>query len=269
MSISSHGKGHACQAPHCFLLSGHLSVGSQPQCPANTQSRQKNSDAVFQRRRNKNLWTWLPRGLQIVLESRVRLGSLGSHSAWLLSEGFSAVAFSMAVFHSPQPVYLGHLEVCKKERPLSSPFIRQCLWCRCTCGHFCGVFSVGSSVLCFVANTVKQLYLGYVCERKKIAKLFQCPWQWTAVYWSSLCVLYWTHIIICTYNNPCMSVCFLHVTRFNFHSRTCLSSAGFVCENTPFKGSDGGPQSAGRQSLVLNQKPSFSLWPAGPFSFIH
>lgn len=167
---------------------------------ANTQSRQKNSDAVFQRRRNKNLWTWLPRGLQIVLESRIRLGSLGSHSAWLLSEGFSAVAFSMAVFHSPQPVYPGHLEVCKKERPLSSPFIRWCLWCRCTCGHFRGVFSVGSSVLCFVANTVKQLYLGYVCEREKIAKLVQCPWRRTAVYWSSLCVLYWTsngvHIII-------------------------------------------------------------------------
>lgn len=59
----------------------------------------------------------------------------------------------------------------------------------------------------------------------------------------------------CAYNNSRMSFCFLHVTRFSFYSKTCPSSASFVCENTPFKGSDGGgvPQSAGRQSRVLNQ----------------
>lgn len=196
MSISNHGEGHACQLPHCFLLSGHLSVRSQSQCPANTRSRQKNLGTVFQRRRNQNLWTWL----QIVLESRVRPGSLGSQSAWPLSEGFSVVPFSMAVFYFPQPVYLGHLEVCKKERPLSSLFIRWFLWCQGTRGHFCGVISVGSSVwgFFFFANIVKQLYLCYVvCAKEKRLSSYSDVHDSRQQFIGALSVFFAGHLMVC------------------------------------------------------------------------
>lgn len=160
----------------------------------------------------------------------------------------------MTVFYFPQPVYLGHLEVYKKERPLSSLFIRWFLWCQGTRGHFCGVISVGSSVWVFFLLTLLSSCTYAMCVwKKKDCQAF--PLSKTADSSSlelSLCSTLDSQW--CAYNNSRMSFCFLHVTRFSFYSKTCPSSASFVCEDTPFKGSDGGvPQSAGRQSRVLNQ----------------
>lgn len=144
------------------------------------------------------MWTWLHRqGLQTVLESRVRPGSLGPRSAWPLSEGFSAVAFSMAVFHFPQPVYLGCLEVCKKERPLSSLLIRWFLRCQCTRGHFRGVFSVRSSVIRFVANIVKQLYLCYVCVKGKRLSRYSDVHDSKQQFTGALFVFFAGHPMVC------------------------------------------------------------------------